>query len=94
MSEDSRNLLESWSPEDWSRRTGFIAYDASGMAFQLRQHANALHEAEYHFYEFQKVLIPDPSWTNQNGAGVEIGGFSPAVEQALYGLRICKRQIF
>lgn len=68
MSEDIRNLLESWSPEDWARKTGFIAYDASGLAFQLRQHAKALHEAEYDFYEFQKVFetgsfLDKPKWS-------------------------------
>jgi hypothetical protein len=65
MHKDVTKILESWSVDDWERRTGYLHY---GMVFkvQLRKGAVAKQPYEVEFYEYAKELghswLFKPQW--------------------------------
>lgn len=65
MHKDVSKILESWSEDDWKRRTGYLHY---GMVFkvQLRKGAEAKQPYEVEFYEYSKDLghswLFKPQW--------------------------------
>lgn len=44
--------LESWTPEDWQRRTGYLSRKGEALTPQLRESCTAAHAGERHFYDY------------------------------------------
>jgi hypothetical protein len=59
-------VLESWTPADWRRRTGYLA-DDSNVRLQLRQGVEPITEQECEFYDFARRYgqswLVKPDWS-------------------------------
>ncbi len=58
--------LESWSSEDWSRRTGYVRRSEAGLLMQLREGISAIDEHELAFHAYAERLgmawLEKPKW--------------------------------
>jgi hypothetical protein len=65
-------ILESWKPEDWRRRTGYLYYGRE-LRFQLRkgEEATAAIECEFHDYEkrYGHYWLFKPQWNRAKDEG-------------------------
>lgn len=65
-------ILESWKPEDWRRRTGYLYYGRE-VRFQLRkgEQARAAIECEFHEYEkrYGHYWLFKPQWNRAKDEG-------------------------
>ncbi|MBD3176996.1 MAG: hypothetical protein GF320_17620 [Armatimonadia bacterium] len=62
----ARESLDSWSTDDWERRTGWIGWRGSAMCFQLRQGHTPHAESEVPFWRFGEEFgfswLDKPRW--------------------------------
>ena len=60
-------VLESFDPEDWSRRTGYLHRAGDDMQFQLRAGHDARRDEEYCFHDFGDRYgfswLEKPNWS-------------------------------
>lgn len=72
MHPNVQKILESWSVEDWIRRTGYLYYGRE-VRFQLRkgEEPTGPIECEYHDYEkkYGHYWLFKPDWSRQKDAG-------------------------
>ncbi len=65
-------ILESWKPDDWRRRTGYLYYGRE-VRFQLRKGEKASAAIESEFHEFEKryghYWLFKPQWSRIKDAG-------------------------
>ncbi len=68
-------ILESWSPRDWSRRTGYL-YFGRELRFQLRKHVDSESAVEAEHYEYGKRYGQDwlfkPVWSRAKDSGSQV----------------------
>lgn len=70
LSPSVSSLLESWTNEDWNRRTGYLRSTETGFAFQLREETENQDPAEEHRYHqfwdrFGGSVQSKPKWNAQ-----------------------------
>lgn len=58
--------LESWTPEDWARRTGYVKRNGESIAIQLRESATPVADGEQKFFAYAEAngmaWLEKPRW--------------------------------
>ncbi len=64
---DVLDVLETWSTDQWSRRTGYLAYANAEYVFQLRENVRAITPDEMEHFDFCRVhgasWLDKPVWS-------------------------------